>query len=232
MSLSLAQKVRTNVLGNEVWVTDNTGAYAVTVQTGGWGAPNLELNQTALIAYVKRITPEGATALVPLTYALSYSDADDNDAIRAIGFTYLGDGHYSSYLFAVPVSTDAIQTLAGDTIEEDDYFVMDNVLYQRQDDDTDDEVTDYSLLIDVDTIPKVQCDKMFYNKLAIKRNDEYYRDYRDARVGNDPELSAELLRKIDDLDADIAGADYRFRVGLFTIAENIVAELLEKHVIV
>lgn len=232
MSLLLKQSVRTNLLGNEVWVTDKTGAYVVSVNAGGWGAPNLELNETALIAVVKHITPDTTKVLDPLTYAISYSDTDTNDAVRSIGFIYDGDGHYSSYLFAVPVSLDGVTTVAGDTIVEDDYFVMAGVLYQKQGDDSNLEITDYTVLIDAELVSKVQCDKMFYNKLAVKRNDEYYRDYRTARDANDPDLAAELLKKIEDLEADIAGADYRFRVGLFTIAENIVAELLEKHAIV
>lgn len=232
MALSLKQLVRTNTLGKEVWVTDKTGAYAASINTGGWGAPNLLLNQTALIAYLSHITPDSVFSCIPLSSAISYSNLDTNDVSRSIGFTYDGDGHYSSYLFAIPVSSNGTTTLAGDSIAAGDYFVMGGILYIKLISGGNTVITDYSVLVAVSAVPKVQCDKMFYNQLAIKKNDQYYREYRDARDANDPETASDLLKKIEDLEVDIAGADYRFRVGLFTIAENIVEELLEKHAIV
>lgn len=232
MPLVLKQTVRTNLLGNEVWVTDKTGEYAISVNIGGWGAPNLELNETALLAYVTHIKPTGTVVLTALTHPVAYADTDTNDIVRSIGFTYDGDGHYSSTIFAIPVTLDGITTLAGAVIAEGDHFYMGGDIFVKAAGGANTEVTDFSLLLEDDDLPKTQCDKMFYNKLSIKKNDEYYRDYQAARDGNDPELAADLLKKIKDLEVDIAGADYRFRVGLFTTAENIVAELIEKHAII
>ncbi len=192
----------------------------------------MELNETALVFLVQHKKPDGVIALTPLTSAIQYADTDTNDSVRNCGFSYDGDGHYSSYMFAIPATLDGITTLAGDTLAVDDYYYLVGEGVFLKTVDGPEEVTDYSDLIEVETIIKTQCDKMFYNKLAIKRNDEYYRQYRDARDGNDPQLANELMKQMEDLEVDIAGADYRFRVGLFTVAENIVAELLEKHAII
>lgn len=233
MTQVIKQLVRTNNLSSEVWITDKTGKYALSLNEGGWGTPNPELNQTALVAYVTHITPEGTVVLLPLSYAVSFSGADTNDTVRSIGFKYDGDGHYSSVLMSVPASSNGTTTLAGATITLNQYFYLTTTgVINQKTSGGNVAVTNYALLVADETIAKTQCDKMFYNKLAIKMNDEYYRDYQAARDGNDPDLAADLLRKINDLKADIAGADYRFRVALFTVAENIVAELLEKHAII
>lgn len=228
MGLGLRQDLLTNATGAELWVYDKTLVYGA-VNLTGWGAPNPDLNKSALLAFVKRVDADGSLPLTPLSSAISYSAADANTFQRAIGFTYIEDGHYTSYMFMLPVSADGDTTLAGDTILTDDYFLMSGSVYKKNSDTTNTLITDYSTLVDVSSIQKVQGEFIFFNHLSLKNMLQYYRQWRDARKGNDPELESQLREKMGKLKIDIAGASWLFTAGLYTQAENTVADLLEEH---
>lgn len=235
MALAVKQLVRTNQEGGEVWVTDNTLQYVAVTNAGGWGTPNPDLNKSALVAYVYQIVPsgDGTTStnivLTPLTSAIAYSAGNANTVVQSIGFSYHTDGHYVSTLMMLPVSADGITTLAGATIVTDDYFLMTGAVYKKAAGGGNTLVTDYLEVVNASAVIKNAVHKLFFNKLSVKKELEYYRQYRDARNGNDSELSGELRTKMDDLEADLSGANWEFAAGLYTQAENIVAELLEKH---
>lgn len=237
MSLAVSQLVRTNTSGQEVWVTDYTREYAASVNVGGWGAPNLNLNQTALLAVVYQTVPSADNTtttrvyLEPITSALAYDAGNSNDDQQSIGFGYHTDGHYTSVLMAIPVSSNGIATLGGHTLVTDDYFVMGLAVYKKESGGGNTLIPDenYSTLITIDSIIKNTEEKLFFNKLSIKKELEYYRQYRDARNLNDSELANELRVKMDDLEIDLSGAMWQFAATMYTRAETIVAELLEKH---
>lgn len=235
MPLALAQLVRTNVAGTEVWFTDNTRIYAAVTNVGGWGAPNPALNQSALLVYIYQTVPsaDGTTStkvpLSALTSALAYNAANTNDIQQSIGFGYHTDGHYTSVEMMFPVSSNGIATLAGATIVTDDYFYMTGSIYKKAAGGGNTLITDYSLLPAVTSIIKTTANVQFFNKLSVKKELEYYRQYRDARNANDPDLASAIRLKIDDLEIDLAGAAWEFAAGYYTQAENIVAEMLERH---
>lgn len=234
MSLALKQDVRTNSSGLEVWITDSTLQYAVVTNPGGWGTPNLALNQTALLAYVYQTVPSADSTtsvlqgLVPLTSAIAYNAFDIDSVQRSIGFNYNTDGHYTSVLMAIPVTVDGITTLGGHTIVSGDYYYQAGLIYHKVSSAAV-PVTDYSTIIADPGVVKVVADKLFFNKLSVKKQLQYYRQYRNARDLNDPDTANTLLMKMNELEQDLAGANWDFAAGLLTVAENIVAELLEKH---
>lgn len=236
MALALKQQIRTNSFGTEVWITDATLAYAASVNIGGWGAPNIPLNQAALLVYIYQNIPsaDGTTSspfsLPPLTSAISYNAGDANTVQRSIGFSYHTDGHYICTMMEFGVSTNGgTSTLDGHTLVTADYFYMTGDIYVKNADTTNTKITDYSLLPAIGSIVKVTGDVIFFNKLSLKDQLEYYRDYREARNANDVEAALDLRNKMDELEIDMAGANWVFAAGMFTQAENIVAELLEKN---
>lgn len=232
MPLSLKQLVRTNIYGTEVWSTDKTGAYNASTNTGGYGAPNPELDESALLLIMQREDHTGKTVLVPITPQVVHNPNVENTEANAFGFTYLTDGHYISTLIRLRVSDDGGATdLAGAPIADGTYFAIGTTIYHREGGlNVLVEPEDYIDLIEDDSLTKSTCEVMFYNKLLIKARD-YYKEFSAARE-DAREDSESILFKMDELFADISGADYNFRSGLKTKAESIVKTLLEKHNIV
>lgn len=232
--LALRQQLLSDSSGTQVWLTDLTLAYAAVSNAGGWGAPNLELNQTALLAYVGKwvvsadATSSVLTALVPISSAIAYLNTNPNTVQQSIGFNYLTDGHYTSVLMAIPAAVNDTTTLAGNTIVNGNYYYKAGVIYQKTAGGIL-LVTDYSLPAADGGVIKVTYDKMFFNKLSVKNQLEYYRDYCAARNLNDPDAANALRDKMDELKIDLSGAIWEFAAANYRTAENIVDQLLEKH---
>lgn len=237
MALTLKEVIRTNIYGREVWVTDKTGAYNASTNVGGWGAPNKELADSALLCIVKRQSGSDNAVVEKYLEALegvpqiTHNPGAINTDVNSFGFTYDTDGHYIASLFRLRVSTDSGATdLEGIVIADGDYFVMSNLLYVKESGSPVlVPVEDYPDLLEEDSITQVTCEVMFYNKLLIKDRD-YYKEYKDKR-DTSCEDAKEWLHKYFDLRADIAGADYSFRSGLKIEAEDIIDSLLEQHAI-
>jgi hypothetical protein len=226
MANTLKEVIRTNIYGTEVWVTDKSGSYSAN-NLGGWGTPNKELGDSALLCIVKRQTPDGEVYLTPLTGQIVHNPAATNSDENSFGFTYASDGHYVASLFRLPVSVNAgTSDLEGNTIANGTYYVADLLLYLK----TGGigvlvEVADYPDLLEDDSVVKVTCETMFYNKLSIKARD-YYKKYKDFRIDMSDD-SLEWLQKYQAIRADIQGADYTFRSGLKLEAESQVKSALD-----
>jgi hypothetical protein len=82
-------------------------------------------------------------------------------------------------------------------------------------------------------ITQVVCEEIFYSKLAIKANDLYkaYQVIRDKK-GGDFKEARNALEMVTDLREDIRGADYAFRSGLTTQAQDIIETALTRYDIV
>ena len=229
--LTLRHTEAISSMGSVVVVTDATGTYASPSNLGGWGSPNPDLNKTALVALAQLSTPDGVTTSVS---GLAFNAADNNSTVRTISLQYPGDGHEKIYLFAVQATNNGVTSLSGHTIATGEYYYLttDGKVYQKAASGPDTLITDYSVLVGVGAITQTMNDKIFFNQLTIKKELEYYRLYRDARSSSDNE-QADYYRKIlDDLTIDIDGAFWQFSAGLFTQAEDIVAQLVEKHGII
>lgn len=231
--LTLKQTIQTTSQGSQVWITDATGPYSSPSNVGGWGAPNPNLNQTALVGFIQLSTPDGLTPLVPISSAIAFNASDTNSTVRTIGFNYGGDGHEKAYLFAVPVSNDGVTTLAGHVLVANEYYCLSgNAVYKKAASGPDTLITDYSVLIGDMSIVQNLSHAIFFNQLTIKNELQYYRQYRDARTANDVETADYLRKVMDDLRIDLQGAFWQFSAGLYTQAEDIVAELVERHSII
>lgn len=230
MTLVLKQLVRTNIYGTEIWATDKTGAYNAATNLGGFGAPNPTLARSALLSLIQRSMPDGEAWLTALTPQIVHNPLAVDTDVNDFGFTYINDGHHIAHLLRLRVSDDGgINDLDGVVINEEDYFTIGAVLYQKVGGiNVEVPLADYPLLIEVAAITKTVCENMFYNKLWIKARD-FYKEGMDFRNANCKEEADEAFAKHDELKRDIAGADYTFRSGLKLQAESIVKNLLDKY---
>lgn len=237
MALGLKLLIQQDITGRSIWLTDKTGTYDVTTNPTGWGVENLaEQDQSALVFHVIRNAEAGAEDVSAVSVDAYHNNlaADDDEA--TVEFNYLMDGWHTLTFFRLPVSDTGVNTI--DTtpvaLSEGDYFYYtggsnanqvhkkvgsNNVL-----------VTDYSEMIGNGDIVQVTCEAIFYNKIAIKANDKYkeYRDERDKR-GRDSKNAVKLLHDVLDLREDIRGADYAFRSGLTTQAQDIIETTIDEY---
>lgn len=219
--------------GNPIYLTDKTGAYVVTDNEGGWGAPNPERNLNALMAIVEKIVHEDGqpnTFLSPITNQIVYNPSIDNSYETQFQFQVDNDGGHIHHFLLLPVSSDGITTLEGDTIQENDYFYMsDGFVYQKEIGGDNVIVEDYSVLVDPtnDSKPvQANCQKLWTPKLNIKEG-QIYNGYRIARTNcND---QRELLLEGIELGYNVKHANGLFYQGLQLEAEDVIETQLEKY---
>ena len=231
--MALEFKIETKIdgSGNPIYLTDKTGAYVVTDNEGGWGAPNPERNLNALMAIVEKITVEGVnTFLTPITNQIVYNASVDNTYETTYQFQIGNDGGHIHYFLLLPVSSDGIITLEGDTIQENEYFYMtDGNVYQKQAGGTNTVVDDYSVLVDTSNVNRptqANCQKLWTPQLGIKAG-EIYNDYREAR-GNCEDQNELLLEGVE-LNYNIKHANGLFYQGLQLEAEDVIVTNRERY---
>ena len=233
MALEFKIETKIDSSGNPLYLTDKTGAYVVTDNEGGWGAPNPERNLNALMAIVEKIIHvdgEPNTFLSPVTNQIVYNGSIDNTYETSFQFTMGSDGGYIHYFLLLPVSTDGITTLEGDTILENWYFYMtDGNVYQKDSVGDNIVVDDYSVLIDTSNANRptqANCQKMWTPKLAVKEG-SVYNEYRQARRDCDNEQ--EILLEGIEIGYNVKHANGLFYQGLQLEAEDVIETELEKY---
>jgi len=233
MTLVMKQLVQVDISGNYLWSTNKNGEYT-TANTGGWGAPNPELNQSAILCLAKRLD-EFLTFVSDQVY---YSETATNDFEPQFQINYPDkDGWIQIWQMRVWVSEDAIMDVSGTHVLVDgDFFYIPgqaNKIFMKtgSGDDAYAQVTDYNVMINStdDTNPYfVMCEDLFYNKLAKKYND-LYKQYTLARNPQNTEAMSDLSSQMNDIQINIVGADYSFRGGLKYQANDIIEDLIDRY---
>lgn len=95
MALEIKYSKNTSDDGEDLILTNDTGAYDVTDNPTGFGGPNLERAEVNIIAYVTFGSSNG-TQIFPTNYT---PDVDDT-----ITFNLQGDGVYEITVYALPTS--------------------------------------------------------------------------------------------------------------------------------
>lgn len=239
MALALKVLIQQDISGGSIWLTDKTGEYASPDNEGGWGAagtPNPDLGDSALVFSVVRNTQAGKEKVSPVSSGVYFNDAALNTDEITFEFRYLMDGWHSISFFRLPVSADGVNTEEGGVLSDLDYY-YDNAPGNNEVRQLDAGETlgykvidDYEEMIDNVDIVQITCEEMFYNKLAIKKNDLYksYRDTRDKKGGQYKE-TRNYLEYVLDIHEDIRGADYAFRSGLMTEAQDIIETAVTRY---
>lgn len=232
MALSLKILIQVDISGGSLWFTDKTGQYDVDNNDTGWGAPNVELNQSALVwSLVRNTIDDGKVKVNPVGADIIYDDGAANNEEKTVEFAYANDGWYSLTFFRLPVSNNDNDIIGGGNVVEGDYY------YSTQTQKVSQivsglpvEVEDFEDMVGNVDITQVTCEEMFYSRLAIKIND-LYKNYRNIRnkKGGDYKEARNALAQVTDIREDIRGADYAFRSGLTTEAQDIIETAITRY---
>ena len=232
--MALEFKIETKIdgSGNPLYLTDKTGAYVVTDNEEGWGIPNVERGENALMAIVEKIVNDTAnTFLAPITNQIVYNPVLTNDHETPFQFQMGNDGGHIQHFLMLPASSDGITSAAGNTIQENEYFYMitDSGVYQKQVGGTNLLIEDYSILIDTSNIYRpyqANCQKNWTPMLGVQEG-KIYNEYAIARknCNNEREVLIEGL----ELGYNVKHSNGLFYQGLQLVAEDVVVTQLEKY---
>lgn len=229
MALSMKVKTLVSKLVDKYRVTDITAEYSVS-NTGGWGAPNVELNQSAVWAVVIRKASTGDEVLTPVLTNFVYDAAATNDKETSIEFNYKNDGHLEVYLGRLPVSLDGATYVSGGSIAEGDYFYWSSGGNYAWKKDTGVNValtTLVELTENAATVTQVFCEELIPARIAVELQSLYkqYRLKRETQCDDAEELFQQLLR----LQQDIQGAFYAFHSDLKVEAQAQIEDKLDEY---
>lgn len=210
-------------------VTDITGEYDASDNVNGWGAPNAELDLSALFFIVKRKASTEDEFMESVTTQVVYDAAAANTKETAVEFTYLNDGVLEVTVGVLPYSADGTSIPSG-AIPNDTFFYWSNSgeTVWKMVDSVPVAVTDINDLLDeADTVIQTTEQDILLPKLAVQKQSLYktYRMERDKKCGDAKKTFQELL----ELGQNIQGAVYAFYSGLTTEAQDQVETLLEEY---
>jgi hypothetical protein len=234
MALGLKILIQVDISGGSLWFTDKTGEYDVTTNDTGWGAATKELSESALVWSVVRNAMAGDEKISPVSFDVSYDDGAGNADETIVEFAYGLDGWYTITMFRLPVSNNNSDIIGGGTLSEEDYYYDTQTgLVSQLISAAPVVVDDFEVMVGNVDVVQVTCEEIFYSKLAIKTNDLYkiYQAIRDTK-GGDYKESRNALAEVTDIREDIRGADYAFRSGLTTQAQDIIETALTRYDIV
>jgi hypothetical protein len=229
MTLVLKALVQPNTEGDRLFITDVTGAYAASTNEGGWGdagVPNPDLVNSALVAIAIRKASEGDENLAPVATAARFNPLATNDDQTTFEFYYKNDGSHNAYLMRLPVSSDAIVDLDGNTLVDGDYFYNSVLLdVYKMVGATPTLLESLSEMIDNDTIVQTLCQDIFQPLQAKDRAARYLKMVatRKTNCSENPEFQ-DLRGHTEDLISN----DYAFRSGLTIQAQDMVEQKLDE----
>ncbi len=218
--------------GKYHWFTDKTGEYDASSNDTGWGSPNFELNQSALLVFWY-LMQNPKVLLDPVNGIVKHSPSLGNDDELVFQADYLQDGYHEIHSFRLMVSADDIQSI--DTVPI--VFTEGNYWYNSADglvkqlvsavpvtqDLTDTDVLD---AIVASSVFHLLCERMFYKDLVVEKNNRYTLG-RNARREDNTEQENRM--RVDGMDILLGTgtADYQFRYGFKSQAHDTVESLLD-----
>ena len=217
MALQPGLKLLIGIEGDSLYIQDSTGAYTLN-NVGGWGDPNQERNELALVVFASRQDTSDVIAEVIGDQAVWASGLTNQD-VSQFQIKMDKDGIYSLYLFAIKVSTDGVNDLEANALVSGDF-----VYYQNEVQTFDGtgftvlEPYQYGQMIDNEDIPQVFCEDIIMSKLKIEYN-KRYKEYMQKRNANCEDIEDDF-RDVLGFRMDIEYTDYAFRSNLKTTARK------------
>jgi hypothetical protein len=239
MALILKSEFSISTSGSKIYVTDKTGAYNATTNPGGWGASNVFLSDTCLLALVIRKASSGLQLFSSDAYYI-YDAAADNADENNFEFTFALDGVLDICLIRLPISDDdAVYYDSGDSILDGEFYynTINDGVYKME--------SGTPVLVlggtTKDTtrilqIPYAQTTSNFYTSvttdittplLAIQAQ-KLYKQYRVEREKNCDDAEP-LFQELLKLHEDIRGSYYTFWSNLTAEAQGQVESLLDEY---
>jgi hypothetical protein len=227
MAIQLKQLLQVNKEADRLYSTDKTGAYVASYNETGYGAPNIELDEHALLFIAQRIDKE-TTVLEAVGNSLLFNASANNDQENVVEFIFKTDGHHRVTLLALPASLDGTTLETGDPIEADLYYYYSGNVYFVGDDGPEVvPIADYVDLIGDPGVIQDYAENIFYPNKMLSLNDLYAKA-RDARncKHNDYDF---LMRQFESLRWDLESAYNQFWSGLTMEAVSLVNSLNNRY---
>lgn len=228
---TLKQKYAVSVDAKTLLVTDLTGAYNVTTNPTGWGAPKWEKAQSALWVVVKRKASVGDEYFVAITNEITFNPSALNTEETALDFGFSNDGVLEITMGALRASLDGINYINLDPIVTGDYFYWasgGNKVWQKIA-GVNTALASVHLLASVvaASVPLILATDILEPRLAIVKQGLYkkYRLARDVEEDDAEPLFQEGLK----LSEDIKGSIYAFYSGLTVEAQSQVETMLDRY---
>jgi hypothetical protein len=231
MALTLKSAYEVTKVVDKIRVKDKTGAYSAS-NTGGWGAPNLELADVALWATVIRKASTGDEYLEPVLTNFVRDAAAENADESVIEFKYKNDGVIEVYLGYLNVSEDGINYIDDTAIEDGDfvYYADDGKYIWRMEDGELVEATIEELIENDDIVTHELCEDIVAARLAVQAQKDY-KKYRLQRI-KEVDDAEPLYDELQKLFTDIQGAYYTFYSGLKVECQSQIESLLDEYQLV
>lgn len=212
-----------DVKGDRIWVTDKTGAYDASLNVGGYGAPNEERANLAILCYVRRIPLEGDNIKMEqygpeIIYNNSLPNTEESEWQVKID----RDSWYKISLIAI------INSSAGLSTGQFYYDTATSEIKRITTSGTE-VITDYEELVDPDdsNIPNQStCEKFLWMSTKIKLN-KLWRQYKDGLEDVDCDAQAIFDRHTLTKENAIS-AHNQFWAGLQTESVKSIEELIEE----
>lgn len=233
MALELKGLPQISQDGKFLWFTENRGEYALTTNEEGWGTPNVELNQSALLAWVYRMT-NPTELLAPVGQSLKHNASALNTDETQFQTDYLKDGYHQFHIARLMVSSDDAQSI--DTAPV--VFTIGDIWYNSIDTQVKEltaggvVVLDITLQEDLDNIAAnasvtyLLCETMYYKDLSVEKNNRYTAMVQ-ARRDEDTAQIAQMRIDQTDIMLGTATAAYQFSYGLKLEAQATIESLLD-----
>lgn len=233
MALELKGLPQISQDGKSLWFTENRGEYAVTTNEEGWGTPNVELNQSALLSWVYRKTNPRAL-LTPIGQQLKFNQSAVNTDETQFQIEYSNDGYHQFNIVRLMVSSDDAQSIDTTPV----VFTVGDMWYNSIDLSVKELtaggiiVLDLTLDTDLDkiavntSVTYLLCETMYYATLSIEKNERYTK-MREARRQENVAQVAQLRIDQTDIMLGTATAAYQFSYGLKLEAQDTIESLLD-----
>lgn len=229
MALEPKFKLLDDVAGDVIFVEDDTGVYEAN-NTGGWGDPNQERNELALLVYAERLTDEGNVIAPLVTDQVVWNAGLANNDVSSFQITVPDtDGIFDIYMFAIKVSTDGINDLESNPLEDGDIVFYENQVQERVSGElvvlTEDQYL--SKMNGNDDIPQFYCQEIVFPNAQIKygiQYKEYVQKIKEGCENTDQEF-ADLSRYV----IDIYGMDLLHKSALPSQARGVLESLHNRY---
>jgi len=233
MSLELKGLPQISQDGKYYWFTGKTGEYDAVNNITGWGDPNFELAQSALLLFIYRMeNPKVlATAIGGMVkHNPSWLNSDE----PVFQADYLHDGYTQFNYVRLMVSIDDAQSI--DTIPavftEGDYWYNSVSGEIKQlvsavpvvQDLTDPDALD--AIAASGSVVYLLCERLYAKQLAVEKNRKYQQMVEARRKKNTEQINRLRIDQIDIL-LGVTDADYQMRYGFKLNAHDTIDSLLD-----
>lgn len=208
-----------NRLGTKLFFKDITGEYDAALNPGGYGTPNEERSDFALVSYVRYMKSDAG--LEGLELNTPSKDYDEGAALDVeFEVDLIDDGWHYMTMFYLPYTQTTENHLYWDQVNK-------NIMQKKTGGDV--VLTKAQVLLLADEYKPLMVDSQDFwqpkTSIFQKTLDD---DFTEALIAVQTQTISKLREKLDLVTRLMVAADYRFRSALQAEAQEIVEQLIDE----